>query len=153
MNFVQTIRRGSHLIDAIDAEIVTIGIVRNAMARPTHLFARTATHRDPAIYWASGAPVNSPPETAVYAREVVWTTVDLLAGEKLRIEPRPGQGGFFLWDSFELDDTHFVVSSGPVAVNTVLGPRQAWSYEIALDSPRLTRLLTLDAVIVIAEEP
>jgi hypothetical protein len=153
MNFVQTIRRGSHLVDAIDAEIVTIGIVRNAMARPTHLIARTATHRDPVIYWDSGSPANAAPDATPYAREVVWTTVDLLAGETLRIEPRPGQDGFFNWDSFELDDQHSVVSTGPVSMNTVLGPRQAWAYEIVLDSPRLTRLLALECVVMIAEEP
>ncbi len=153
MNFVQTIRRGSRLVDAIDAELVIIEIVRNAMARPTHLVARTATHRDPILYWAAGAPANVPPGTSAYAREVVWSTADLLAGEKLRIEPRSGQDGFFQWESFELDDRHFAVSSGPVTTNTVRGPRQAWACEIVLDSPRLTRLMTLDHVIFIAEEP
>ena len=122
MNFVQTIRRGSHLVDAIDAELVIIEIVRNAMARPTHLMVRTATHRDPVIHWTAGAPANSAPGRSPSAREVVWTTTDLLAGEKLRLEPRPGQDGFFQWDSFELDDRRY-------------------------------RLMTLDGVIMIAEEP
>jgi hypothetical protein len=132
---------------------VTIGIVRDAMARPTHLVARTPARRDPVIHPAAGAPANAAPHTPAYAREVVWTTVDLLAGEKLRIEPRPGQHGFVSWDTFELDDAHFVVSTGPVAMSTVPGPRQTWAYESVLDSPRPTRLLTLDGVVTIAKEP
>ena len=139
-------------MDAIDAELVTIGIVRNAMAKPTHLVARTATHRDPVVYWNSGVPARLSSERALYAREVVWTSVDLLAGEKLLIEPRSGQDSFFQWEAFELDDSHFAVSSGPVTMNTLCGPRLAWSYEVVLDSPRLTRLMTLDLVLMIAEE-
>ena len=144
-----TARKGSRLVNAVDAELVTIRIDRNGSGRPIGLAVTSMNHGDPTIHWtAPGARAKS-----LLAREVLWTTADLGKGERLHIEPKPGQHSFFEWDGFELDEHNFAVATGPVSMDPSHGPRQVWEYNIRLETHRLTRPLTLDPVIIIVEDP
>jgi hypothetical protein len=150
MSLVQTSRPGSDLVTVYAAELVTIGIGRNATGRPTRIFARTGLRADPVIRWMRPEAVAPHP----LPLEVLWSTVDLAKGERIRIEARPDQHGFFRWNAFELDQHHFAVATDRVvSFHPLLGHRQDWHYGIALESPRLPRPLVLDTFIVIEEFP
>ncbi len=150
MSMLQTPRLGSHLVNATSAELVTIGIARNALGKPTRLFVRTPTHVDPVIYWtAEGRSVDHP-----VAREVLWTCVDLARGERLRLDSKLSQQSFFESDSFELDEQHWVVGTGRVLrFDRGRGQRQTWAYGIRLSGPKLAHALELDPVIIVEETP
>ena len=79
--------------------------------------------------------------------------MDLMRGERLHIEAKPAQQSYFQWDSFELDEHHFTVATGPASIERTLGLKQSWSYDVVLHSPKLTKPLSLDPVIIIVEDP
>jgi hypothetical protein len=146
---LQAARKGSHLVNAVRAEYVMIGIDRDRSGRPDGLFVRTLTHEEPPIYWTPAGEHAKPS----LAREVLWGADELHKGERIRIEPKPSQHEFFEWNEFEFDERHFAVGTGPVDVKSVNGRKHEWSYNVVLHSPKLSKPLTLDPVIIIVRDP
>jgi hypothetical protein len=161
MTTAQVTTKGAHkgprrVVQATDAELVTIGIARDAIGRPDALTVRTGTHAPATIQWVHPTARAAP----LLPTEVLWTTLDLIKGERLLIEPKLGQHQFFDWESFELDHQHFTVASGKVTLHqphakgaAKRNERHEWHYNVVLESPELHRPLVLDPVIIIVEEP
>jgi hypothetical protein len=175
---IHTAVMGSPIVTASDAELVVIGIERNATGVPRRIIVRTGWHRDPTIYYTRPLHRGTPDR----AREVLWVTVDLQRNERMLIEAKPGEFQFFGAQVFAMDDRHFTVDSGhvlhvpplphvpphvPVAGDpgdtpagevvprihrpVILG---RWHYNITLESPKLGHTpLVLDPIIIIVEDP
>ncbi len=158
---LHTARRGSSVVEARKAVLVTIDIQRDAHGKPTKLKLRTGTseHDNPKIFWSPKGHVHDKD----LPREVLWTCVDLEKGEHIHIHAKPMQFEFFGWDAFDLDHDAFTVDTGHVTALPPSPPvrktagkhhkQHHWAYGVRLDSPSLHRPVELDPVIIIEEDP